>query len=624
MHQTVKQQVDAQARSVVQLLGREKYRIDFYQREYRWGREHIEQLLDDLESRFLDAYDEGHDRKEVHRYPHYFLGSVIISQRDAHNYIIDGQQRLTSLTLLLISLHHLQREHGIPDEERVEVQNMISSVKYGERSFNLMVPERRRCMEALYKGEPYDDTDQPESVRNIVARYTDIEAGLREVIKKEALPYFVDWLKENVDLVQITTYSDEEAYALFEAMNDRGLRLNQAEMLKGYLLAKIKDPDRRVEANDLWKRRILQLIELGKEMGKEEELDFFKAWLRAKHADSIRQRRRGAVNKDFEKIGTEFHKWVRQNEAGIGLEKSADFSDFVMRRFDRFAGQYIRVREAGHTLTPGLEVIFYNAYVNMTLQYPLALAPLRVEDDLETIDRKIRLVGTFIDIFAARRIVNFRTLRYSSIVYTMFNLMKKIRDLDVPDLADVLKAEVSQIEETFDGAVDFYLHGQNRRNVHYLLARITHHIEEQCGIQSSFEAYVSRHIKNPFQIEHIWANRYRRHSKEFDSEADFVNYRNRLGGLLLLPRGFNQSYGDRTYTKKLEHYYGHNLLAKSLHPKCYKHNPAFKGYIERTGLPLEAHAEFKKADLDARQELYRQICEEIWSPDRLDREAADQ
>ena len=54
-----------------------------------------------------------------------------------------------------------------------------------------------------------------------------------------ALPYFADWLIENVHLVEITAYSDRDAYTIFETMNDRGLSLTPTDMLKGYLLANI-------------------------------------------------------------------------------------------------------------------------------------------------------------------------------------------------------------------------------------------------------------------------------------------------------------------------------------------------------------------------------------------------
>ena len=98
-----------------------------------------------------------------------------------------------------------------------------------------------------------------------------------------------------------------------------------------------------------------------------------------------------------------------------------------------------------------------------------------------------------------------------------------------------------------------------------------------------------------------------------------TSIRHRIGGLLLLPKSFNASYGDLPFTEKLPHYYGQNLLAKSLNYQCYERNPGFLAYQERSELPFQLHQEFKKADLDARQRLYQQIAEEIWHLDRLTR-----
>ena len=75
--------------------------------------------------------------------------------------------------------------------------------------------------------------------------------------------------------------------------------------------------------------------------------------------------------------------------------------------------------------------------------------------------------------------------------------------------------------------------------------------------------YVTKESKNPFQIEHIWANKFKRHTHEFSNETDFQNRRNHVGGLLLLPKSINQSYSDKEYFVKVQQYFGQNLLAKS-------------------------------------------------------------
>lgn len=606
--------IQAYAKSVSELLHSKKYAIDYYQREYKWQKEQIIDLMEDLEAKFLENYVEGDGLMRVKDYKHYFLGSIIVSEHDSYHYIIDGQQRLTSLALLLIFLNNLQKQQG--GKHKVHLDDLIFSDEYGKKSFNLDVPERTESFQALFADQPFESDGQSEAVHNIVARYEDIKDKFPQSLRGDALTHFIYWLKDNVDLIEIRTASDDEAYTIFETMNDRGLSLSPTDMLKGYLLANIEDAGERAKANDLWRDRLLELSKLGKE----DDSDFFKAWLRAKYAETIRERKKNAEKQDFDIIGTTFHKWVHDESRRIGLRSSADFRDFVMNRFIRFSGHYKRVREAAMKLTPGLEYIFYNAHNNFTLQYPLVLAPVRPEDDRETADRKIRLVAGYIDIFIARRAVNFRTLDYSSIVYTMFNMIKDIRDLDVPELVDVLKTKVAAIEETFDSVSRFSLNLWSKRYIHHILARMTRHIEEECGIVSSFEAYVSREIKKPFEIEHIWADHFEDHRGEISTEEEFAQYRNRFGDLLLLQRGFNQSLGDMPFEEKVSHYYGQNLLASSLYKQCYENNPAFLQYIQRSGLPFKPYRTFNKASLDERQELYRRICEEIWSPARFDKE----
>ena len=91
--------IDAKARNVRELLGGKKYSIDYFQREYRWQEKQISELVTDLTSRFLSAYRAGHGRAEVAKYPHYFLGSIIVSKEESKTSVIDGQQRLTSLSI---------------------------------------------------------------------------------------------------------------------------------------------------------------------------------------------------------------------------------------------------------------------------------------------------------------------------------------------------------------------------------------------------------------------------------------------------------------------------------------------------------------------------------------------
>ncbi len=607
-------QVRGDAKNLRALLGGAKYAIDYYQREYRWETRHVSQLIEDLVERFNDSHEPGNERSAVEQYGHYFLGSIIISDKDGRKFLIDGQQRLTTLTLLLI---HLYRQLD-DDEQKGQLADLIFSQRFGRRSFNLDVEERAACMDALFTGAVFDENGQPESVANVLQRYQDIEEIFPEELRGAALPYFADWLIENVHLVEITAYSDGDAYTIFETMNDRGLSLTPTDMLKGYLLANITDGDRRNAASHVWRRHVEGL----RAIGKEEDADGIKAWLRSQYAESTRERKRNAQPRDFDLIGTEFHRWVRDHEVSLGLKTSAEFARFIQEDFAFYAQWYARIRKAAQTLTLGLEVLHYNAQQNFTLQFPVLLSPLCRTDNEREILRKLRIVAAFLDILITRRIWNWRAIDYSTMQYTMFLVMREIRGQDVTALVKLLGDRLSADEDTFAKNERFYLHGSNGRQIHRMLARMTDYVETRSGRASHYSEYIQRRGRHGYEVEHVWADHPERHTDDFAHPADFAEYRNRVGGLLLLPKSFNASYGDLPYAEKRKHYLKQNLLAQSLHEDAYECDPGFARFVKESGLPFRPHFEFKKADLDTRQDLYRRLAEQIWDPERLAQEAA--
>jgi Protein of unknown function DUF262/Protein of unknown function (DUF1524) len=611
----VPREIDGKGRTIRELLAGRKYSIDYYQRDYKWQAKQVTELIDDLAAKLLEGHEVGNERSAVAEYGHYFLGSIIVSDKDGQKFIIDGQQRLTTLTLLLIFLH--QQLHDA--EQKGQIADLIFSQRYGRRSFNLDIPERTACMEALYAGEEYSGGDPPESIANLLSRYADIESNFPEELRGPALPYFVDWLIENVQLVEITAYSDGDAYLIFETMNDRGLSLTPADMLKGYLLAHITDAERRTRASRVWKERVGAL----REIGKDEDSDGLKSWLRSQYAESIRERRRGASPEDFDLIGTEFHRWVRDHEERLGLMASQEFARLIERDFAFYSHWYEQLRRAAESLTPGLDCVYFNAQHNFTLQYPVLLSPLRVEDNEATALRKIRVVATYLDILINRRIWNWRAIDYSTMQYAMFLVMREIRAKNALELAKLLRERLDGEQETFasNNRNDrFGLHGMNGPQIHRLLARMTDYVETRSGQASRYTEYAQRGRKG-YEIEHIWADHPEDHADEFAHSSEFDEYRNRIGGLLLLPKSFNASYGDLPYREKREHYLEQNLLAKSLHEQVYEHNPGFIRFKRESGLRFHAHCAFKKADLDERQQLYRALAERIWNPERLTAEA---
>ena len=240
MNSNLKNKIEATDTSIGALLKDQKFYIDYFQREYRWQEKHIKLLIEDLTTTFVKSYKEGDKPEEVANYQNYYLGPIVFSvnPKTAKKSIIDGQQRITSITLLLIFLNHLQKDRN--DNEKVPISGLIFSVKHRVKSFNMTDENRKECLQALFTSGEYNPKESDdETVFNMVERYDDIAQSFPEELMEEALPYFIDWFVENVIIVEITAYSDENAYTIFETMNDRGLNLTPTEMLKGYVLSKI-------------------------------------------------------------------------------------------------------------------------------------------------------------------------------------------------------------------------------------------------------------------------------------------------------------------------------------------------------------------------------------------------
>jgi uncharacterized protein with ParB-like and HNH nuclease domain len=80
-NEAIMRKIAGDAKNIRALLGSAKYGIDYFQREYRWQEKQITELLTDLANKFLEDYEPTHERSAVERYGHYFLGSIIISEK---------------------------------------------------------------------------------------------------------------------------------------------------------------------------------------------------------------------------------------------------------------------------------------------------------------------------------------------------------------------------------------------------------------------------------------------------------------------------------------------------------------------------------------------------------------
>jgi uncharacterized protein with ParB-like and HNH nuclease domain len=609
MSQPLKYKIEATDTSISKLLKEQKFYIDYFQREYRWEEKHIKTLVEDLTNTFLAAYTEGDKRSAVASYQNYYLGPVVFSKNpnDGKKSIIDGQQRITSITLFLIYLNQLQRESA----EKVNISELIFSEKYGEKSFNMTDEDREECLESLFKDGEYSlKEDDNETVLNLMDRYEDIQASFPETITDNCLPHFIDWFSENVVIVEITAYSDDNAYTIFETMNDRGLSLTSTEMLKGYVLSKIKDRKLRNDINELWKIQMQKLNDFSKNA----DQSFFHAWFRSKYAESIRPGKAGAENQDFENIGSRFHNWFKENhEELFQLRTSDDFYKFFKLDFPFYVKCYLHIWKAGREFNSALPHVHYIKHWGIadSLQEPLLLSTLSIHDSEEVMNSKIDLVAKYIETFTVRRSINYKKFGQTAIKYTMFNIIKKIRNIELAGIKGKLAEEIKEIPQKWEVMDSFRLHGMNRKFVKHLLSRISGFIDAQVGKDSNYVTYHHPSGKQ-FQVEHIWGDKFDEHKDEFDQITDFQTWRNSIGALILIPEGTNQSYKDAPYSQKISHYLKENTFSQTLHTEYYKKNPNFLNNTVISSLEFKPHENFKKQDIAERAALVKRICKAIW------------
>lgn len=571
----------------------EKYSVDFYQREYVWQSRQVEDLIRDLTSEFLNQWKSEPNIMKLYDYSPYYVGGIVVTIKDGHNIVIDGQQRLTTFTLLLICLWRKYKDlHDFPQD----IYSLICASEPSKRCFKLDVEERRTCMDAiLTEGTYTPQKNDPLSVTTIVERYADIEDCLPQYIKEDIIVPFVYWIKMKVVFSKIWTNNDEFAYVIFETMNDRGLSLTQVEMLRSYLLANI-DPNSRPKAMNLYDDAVRRLMAITLSSKSKAEFEFFKMYLRGHYAESFSQEKNS--KSDFVCIGKEFHRWVRDNHSRLGLDSSQSFFHFI-EEISYFARVYEKVDTILHNRdTKNYLYLIVNGDYGFTLQPALIMAAISYGDTDDIVDKKIHIVTRYLTKLLSWRVWNQSVISQSSLEATIYEkLCPSVRGKSFDEQKQFLNSR------TFDALQSApLLNQQNKRRFKVLLALITEIVAKESGA-SGYKCDSS------LEIEHIWSNHFKRHLDEFSSEQDFETTRNTIGDLILLPKSFNASYGASSYEYKVTCYIQQNILAQSLNSEKYKNSPSFLKFVKESNLPFRPYTVFNKKAIAERTELYKKILQ---------------
>lgn len=485
--------IDAKDKKLSEVLTGQRYKIDSFQREYRWQRKQIEALISDLSISFLKNYKEEHTIENYSEYDCYYMGPIVLCEEKNYLSIVDGQQRLTSFTLLLIFLNHAQNKLELPSNLIKDLKPFLYLTKGGKTTLVLNVDSRTKIIEHLLNKPStiFEDIDEleasnggdsgkkslDESTQNIIERYEDITKLFPEEINNsQKLPLFIEWLLDKIVMVEVKAYNMENAYSIFETMNDRGLSLNPTEILKGYLLSKIEDEKKSDEMNIFWKERI---AELKSQTGIDGDLDFFRAWLRAKYAETKRLTKQGAENEDFELIGTNFHTWLKNNSNKTFLKESEDYYFFIRSDFDFYSNLYKKLYLYKNSSVSGFENIYISNFYPIadSLSYPLLISSISKIDDEQTIENKIKVVAKFIDVFVNTRAILGKAITQSSIRSSMYDLIKNIRNLDIELLKEKLSDELEKPANKPNSPLLLLERMDNWGYYHYFFARIRNYLE---------------------------------------------------------------------------------------------------------------------------------------------------
>lgn len=236
--------------------------IPSYQRPYAWGEAQTSELLDDLLAFAEDDSEEG-----------YFLGSIVLIKTDDAPLaeVIDGQQRLTTLTILLAAAATAHDDANKDDTkpyilepgkkmEGIQAKPRLA-LRGRDRDFFAKYVQNLRLRELI---ELDTGSMENESRLNILrnARYllTNIEKRLPT---PEAVEGFINFLLTRCYLVAVSTPSQESAFRVFSVMNSRGLDLQHTDIIKADMIGKIAGEQARQKYNDKWEDLEVELTRTG-------------------------------------------------------------------------------------------------------------------------------------------------------------------------------------------------------------------------------------------------------------------------------------------------------------------------------------------------------------------------
>ena len=585
------------------------YIVPDYQREYVWTDKEVHQLLDDINEK-LDA---GTTRE-------YFVGTVLVSPTgEKHHYeVIDGQQRLTTFFLLLCALKH--RFQGEPQRETI---SGLISTSYtdndGETRTSLKLEPRYENADEIIAKLVALDAD-PIAVRtriqaagiasfgsleNLVNAYGTLYRYLEENYDDIAkLKKYWGYLANNVVFIQIST-DVSSALKIFETINERGVGLNPMDLLKNLLFTQVEQTQF-TQLKDEWKKITKPL-----EKEKEKPLRFLRYFLMANYV--IKNSRGDAVVRE-----DEIYDWlVAKDNAALCdyANKPFEFVRKVIRNVEHYLA-FAKGLGNDSTANVAMENLKRLTGGAFSLHYVLLLATANFPKPLFNYFVTQLECFLFYYIFTKTptRDIERGFSRWADDLRTIGELTDRgmqERQLNTFVADRFEKNMAGKSQELTDALKRYTRYSMQQYRTRYLLARLTQYVD------MAFSGIKTAGTLEPFmklEIEHILPDNptpsLRANWVAENPNADYDDYKDRLGNLTLLEKPINIVASNDFYADKQDEYRkSGNYLTRSLVELA---DVGRNTSISRVNEKLKAFSAWNVGSIEKRHEMLIALARDVW------------
>lgn len=609
------QEIIPDKQSVLSCLKQKVYYVDFYQREYVWSKNTVEVLLNDIFYAFGVSYEEHKDeemtQEVLEKYNWYYLNVFITNKVDGKVFIVDGQQRLSTLTLIATKLYHVTSNENLKDILR---DCIFAKDQFKGNVFCIDHDKRKNVMQCILDGNDYQKPFKNKTEETIIERYTDISKYIDDKHFDEVqLTAFIYYFLNRLVLVELSIQKDDTPM-VFEVINDRGEALKPFEILKGKMIGLLSKSDTN-KYSEMWD------VALSRIPGKED--CFFADYLKSQFVFK--------KNPSLEKqIINSYHRYIFDyNDIANTLSfRRADkkhhenIKQFIANKLDYYTSLYVKI------LTSNDDYVHYNLNINdISGLYQQIMAACEVNDVQET--EKIHTIAKEADRLWVLLVLNgiYDSNDFQDISY---RLNGKLKGLDIVSYREVYNDVIMQsIKEKRNVSGDVSLldfnsflrknyTNTNRRFLRYFFSRVEKYICDNThqNMQNDIH-YISTKTGNKtgYHIEHILSENETNRSYFINAE-EFEEQRNILGGLLLLKGLDNISSGNEEYTDKLKTYSNGLMWGHSLCEDFYHSNKDFDAFnqefYKKYGYKFQSYSIFDKKVLMERSRLLFEIVKVVW------------